>query len=1015
MNESTCRHEPVAARDQDATETLAISRPRRPADEVSLPPGTTIGRYVILGLIGAGGMGRVYAAYDPDLDRRVALKLVRPASRSRDAPKRLLREAQAMAQLTHPHVVSVYDVGTHRRQIFLAMEFVEGGSLRDWMRAKRHRHQEVLEVFRQAGRGLEAAHAAGLVHRDFKPSNVLVADDGRVCVADLGLARLIERRPEGALAMDEATEPAPPDGLTDRLLTTPLTRSEAPVGSPIYMAPEQYARGEVDARSDQFSFCVALSEALFGRHPFEGSEDGVGGQHLPDARRSDPPDRSQVPRRIRAVVDRGLSIEPDGRYPSMSLLLDDLVPEPRQRGRLWWAASIAAMVLTLGLLIWQWVDADRLETGRLAEQRLVGLWDAEQKNHLRTAIESSDSSLAEETWGYLEPWLEAYVADWSTRWIAARDTVRLTRDTATDLPFRRLICLDQRLVEFKALTRLLASSEPEVTAGAVLAAQNLPDLSTCSRVETAETVSEPEDPDTRRRLAAVRSKLAWARALESAEVPARGLALAQQALPEAERLDFLPVTAQAHWILGKLHLSSEEFTGAAEHLEEGLWATLTLGHVEDAAAIAVDLTELASREARRDDQRRWLRLAEALGRRLGSSPRLLTRMGFQRGRLLHDTARYEEALAQFHRTLASARQAHGPSHEAVAEVLFGLGATSYALTRFADAVGFFQEAQEMVEEIFGPRHPETAEVLNGLGVALRRRGRDDEAIEVFERTLEIRRRTLGVDHSAVAATLNNLANVHGDRQEYARAIELLQQAEPIFRQALGPDHPRVAICLFNIGRLSYERGSWEKAGTYLDQAIAVTEKAEGMEHPNVAEILVVRSSVRHHQGDPSGARSDLARAEQIYLEALGPESRRMAEVWGQRAAMEASGGNLEGALDDQRRSVGLLQRVAAPDDPMTAAAEQAYADYLLVAGRHREALAVAERSLAARERSSLDPAILAPYRWTLARARLLTGGDRQAALTLARQAREAFATIENRGALRVEIDTWLAQHAGELR
>ena len=1010
--------------ERDATETLTSARAEEEESPESLRRGATVGRYIILGWIGSGGMGRVYAAYDPDLDRRIALKLVRPAVRSRNGGARLLREAQAMAKLAHPNVVAVYDVGQHRDQIFLAMELVDGRSLRHWMRQGSHGWREVLEIFCPAGRGLEAAHTAGLVHRDFKPSNVLLAADGRVRIADLGLARLIDPRWASATATGAGTGSSRPAGRSEGLLAARLTRTETPVGSPAYMAPEQYARGEADARSDQFSFCVALFEALYGVHPFRGSGDGPGGQHRVAARRIDAPESARVPRRVRAVVERGLALDPDRRYPSMAALLQDLGRELGHRGRSLLASAAIVVAVLLGLLVWQTTAAHRLEAGRLAEQRLAGIWDEEQKQQLQAEIEASGSPLADETWPYLEPRLDAYVVEWSTSWIAARDAVRLAGQEAAGqeaagqeaagLPYRRLVCLDQRLVELRALTRLFASGDPEIVAGAVLAAQKLPDLSACSRVEATGSVPEPEDPETRRRLEKVRDELAEARALESAEVPARGLPLAREALSEAQSLDFPPVTAQAHWILGRLQLSTEDLESAAHHLEESLWATLAVGQVEDAIAIAADLNDQARQQARRDQQRRWLRLAAALNRRLGSPPALRAKLEFQRGRLLHDSARYEEASAELRAALASARQAHGPAHEAVAEVLFGLGATSFALTRYAEAVEFFEQAREMREQIFGPRHPKVAEALNGLGGALRRRGRDADAIEVLERALDIRRRSLGAEHSAVGVTLNNLANVYGDRSDFARAIELLRQAESIFRQAFGADHPRVATCLFNLGRLSYQQGRLAVASDYLDRAVAVTEAAEGPDHPSVAAIVMFRSSIYRDQGDLRRAGDDLERAHQIYQQAHGPRSRKIALVWAYRARLESASSNLQGALDGQLRAARLLQDVVDGDDePEVATLWRVYADYLLEAGRHQEAVAVGERALATRARVSSDAAILAPFRWTLARARLMTGGDRQSAVALARQAREAFATIDNGKLRRDEIDAWLAEHAKE--
>jgi serine/threonine protein kinase len=231
------------------------------SDEAAfLEPGARVGRYVIIEAVGAGAMGTVYAAYDPDLDRRVALKLLRSHRDDEQLRARLSREAKAMARLSHPHVVTVFDVGSVGPQLFVAMEFIGGGTLRQWLARRPRGWYEVLWVFLRAGRGLGCAHAAGLVHRDFKPDNVLVGEDGRVCVTDFGLAR--SQRDEG-----HSHEPR----TCDDLLDATITRTGARVGTPAYMAPEQFRGEPAHPRADVFSFCVALHEALYGKRPFEGN------------------------------------------------------------------------------------------------------------------------------------------------------------------------------------------------------------------------------------------------------------------------------------------------------------------------------------------------------------------------------------------------------------------------------------------------------------------------------------------------------------------------------------------------------------------------------------------------------------------------------------------------------------------------------------------------------------------------------------------------------------------------
>ncbi len=299
----------------------------------SLKPGDTLGRYVVREWLGEGGMGVVYAAEDPQLGRRVALKLLkqsREGAAGDEARARLLREAQAMARLSHPNVLPVFDLGTTADgQVFLALELVQGPTLAGWLGERERPWREVLELFLAAGRGLAAAHRAGLVHRDFKPANVLVGADGRPRVTDFGLVRQAREA--------EGTEPDTSTATEDAT----LTRAGAVAGTPAYMAPEQHAGHTVDARADQFSFCIALSEALQGQRPFDEGAPGEARWHV----RATAPAR--MPRHLREALSRGLSLNPGARFDSMDALLEALSrPEALRPRRRWLALGLAA---TLGL------------------------------------------------------------------------------------------------------------------------------------------------------------------------------------------------------------------------------------------------------------------------------------------------------------------------------------------------------------------------------------------------------------------------------------------------------------------------------------------------------------------------------------------------------------------------------------------------------------------------------------------------------------------------------------------
>ena len=312
--------------------TLAEPDAGSPAAPLPTPKvparGTAVGRYLLLEPLGEGGLGQVFKAYDPQLDRQVAIKLIKQAALVRanrsELTARMIREAQSLARVRHPNVVAVHDAGAWDEQVFVAMELVEGATLAKWLRAETRSWDAIRDVFLEAGRGLLAAHEAGLVHRDFKPSNVLIGRSGRAQVADFGLARTIAHANEDAKAANLS-------GTSASQLSS-ITESGVVLGTPAYMAPEQLVGTTVDARADQFSFCVTLFEALYGVRPFaaptsEERLDAIEAHRIADV------DRTAAPAWLRRVIERGLAASPDDRFESMAPLLAALVRDRRSRRR----------------------------------------------------------------------------------------------------------------------------------------------------------------------------------------------------------------------------------------------------------------------------------------------------------------------------------------------------------------------------------------------------------------------------------------------------------------------------------------------------------------------------------------------------------------------------------------------------------------------------------------------------------------------------------------------------------
>jgi len=421
--------------------TLAGTEPESAATP-ALPFGTVVGRYVITGVLGEGGMGVVYAAHDPDLDRPIALKLLRAELRA--ARPRLLREGQAVAKLQHPNVVTVHDIGAHGDDLFIAMERIRGQTFGAWTRAGggRRRWREVLAMLIPAGRGLAAAHAAGLVHRDFKPENVLIGDDGRVVVTDFGLAQLGDDPGERPVSLEDS--PVVPHA--------ELTRTGAVLGTPAYMSPEQFRGERSDARSDQFSFCVTLYEALHGVRPFEPrSEDGAPpsvsdlASAVESGRIADAAASRDVPRWLRHAIRRGLRVDPAARFPSMQALLAAIEPPRRARGRLLALgaiplAAVAALALGLGRADTAVTIEIPLASCDVAAAEIDGVWSRQAARTYR-ALHPDALGVDEEV---------AWLDDYARRWSRLRRAACLAGAPRTAEPLET--CLDDALAHLRAAT-----------------------------------------------------------------------------------------------------------------------------------------------------------------------------------------------------------------------------------------------------------------------------------------------------------------------------------------------------------------------------------------------------------------------------------------------------------------------------------------------------------------------------------------------------------------------------------
>jgi predicted Ser/Thr protein kinase len=453
-------------------------------------------------------MGVVYAAYDTQLDRKLAIKLLRrDVSRGEDAAEvqsRMLREAQAMARLTHPNVVTVFDVGTFDGRVFLAMEYVDGSTLKEWLKTQRP-WRERLNVLKAAGRGLAAAHAAGLVHRDFKPDNVLVGHDGRVLVTDFGLARMAEadetsedptsRRPR--VVEDLPLQSSSRSASSSTPLDAPLTLTGSVLGTVGYMPLEQ-AFGEVtNTLTDQFSYCVTVYLALYGERPFAGDDLHTYVTAVGRPLR-EPPKGASIPGWIHRVLARGMSQEPADRYPSMEALLHALGDDPAIRRRRWVLGLGAVAALSLVVAGSMRSAARQGQECAVDPQELEGVWGDAVKPEFRAAFTRAAGADGAEMASRVEKVLDGAAAKWMTMRGEVCAAERIQHQQTNEVRRMRDDCLDRRRTEMRALTTMFREADAQVVKRALDAAYGLTNIGLCADVQGLRASSGlPDDPAAR--------------------------------------------------------------------------------------------------------------------------------------------------------------------------------------------------------------------------------------------------------------------------------------------------------------------------------------------------------------------------------------------------------------------------------------------------------------------------------------------------------------------------------------
>ncbi len=955
-------------------------------------PQRVIDRYIVLERIGAGGMGVVYLAHDPQLRRNVAIKLVGGGQRHRDAwareQARLLREGRALARLSHPNVVPIYDVGVLGEQVYLAMEFVAGETLADWLARARPPLRAVLEVFLAAGRGLAAAHAAGIVHRDFKPANVIVGADGRVRVLDFGLARSTE-----AVELPSAGEPEPAGPRPSSTIT----------GTPAYMAPEQ-ERGEVGPAADQFSFCVALHEALCGARPFAGATL----EELHAAKRAGVPvSPRSSPRRLVRALKRGLSFEPADRWPALTDLLDEL-ERCLARARWPWVAvaAVAALVGGAAATAAQPPAVDvAADCRRDAIIALAPAWDGTRRADVARAFAASGLGHAGDSWARVEGRLDAYAGRWTMMYAELCRTVA-TGGVPDELATLRTRCLARRRGELQALVQVFRTADAGVVERSVAAVAALPSVTDCTDDEALRVeLSRPDDPTLASEVDRQRDALDAAVADEVAGRFESALRRVDAVLTAATRLGFRPLGAEALLRRASLQLAAGDYEAAEATFVAAQWELIATRQDRAAAFAGSTLVFLVGDLlARNADGERLAREAEALVDRSGRAPAAEFALQTSLGNLRMRTGDYAAARTHLERALTLASQTPEAESLQRATSLLNLANVLDAEGDYFTSCEVTREALEIRTRELGARHPDLGATLTNLGNCRMLTGDFAAAEAAHREALAIWRDAFDDRFERLAFPLAALGDLALQRGRLDEALHQFLAARELWSRRFGADYPSVAFMDERIAAALLARGELVPAQQAAERALAVWERSASQDPQGLGLTLVTLAELARARGEPARAQDLLARAFMTVSAAYGPEHLIPVTIEVLRADLAGSLGE-PGVLPRLAWALAILEGSFGVDSPWLLEPLLALGEAQLTVGDAVVATTTAERAAA------LAEAVGAPIQGALAEflaARAIVRADPAQAREAAARATAAAMQLQRLGAGRhlAHVASW---------
>jgi serine/threonine protein kinase/tetratricopeptide (TPR) repeat protein len=838
-----------------------------------------VGRYELIEELGSGGMGVVYRAYDPALDRQVALKLIRsdlPIDKG-DLSVRLLREAHLMARLKHPNVVTIHDLGVDGDQMFLAMELIEGTTLRQWLAEGEHSWREILQRFLEAARGLAAAHESGLVHRDFKPDNVLVTGS-RVLVTDFGLACTLAALPE------------------DRTMVR--------AGTPHYMAPEQFRGDPSDVRTDVFSFSAALYEALYRQPAFAGDTYEERRLAVLAGRFRPAPERSAVPRWLYATLIRGLSTRADMRPDSMAALIDLLQQDQRtehRRRRI----GLGALMLVIGLSAW-WVSEYRSPLSRCQRtgDELADFWSSEQKDRLHGAIEHASLAYGADTWRTVEGAFDRFLDHWRSSYARACEATHRDGTQSGTALDARLACLGERRQAFVQLRDLLATGESAVADHAAIAASQLESLTGC---EDAQSLSAPVPipPDVAELVHAAGLKIGEASAFQLAGKPEEAMGTAEAAVVAAERSAHAPTLANALFRRASIRVDRGLLVEAEGDLEAAIDAAERGRADRTRASAATQLVSLVGQRLRRiAEGRRWAGHAEAILERIHAGPRETASLAMNRGLLLMAAGEMEEAERELRRALALRERIEPRDDYLIATTLGNLAVMVQNQGRYAAARELHQRAYQRLSSVLGASHPKTLVLLGNIAGTSYALGNPRQAASEYEAVLALQRTTQGEQHPHTINTRANLANIYLELGDAPRALAYI---EPAVAAARDGSEPNLTAFVEMCSAAAYAAlGQSERALTAANDALELSQN--GPSSPVQIAEAELRLARVYLDGDrPTEALPHATRSLQLLRSAQRVDHNRIADVLDVIGDIERELGHARAAVERHQTARRLRQ------------------------------------------------------------------------------------------------------------